>query len=498
MSQEQADSTARLKRAVAPRSIYAGGDEGALAGTEMAQGRTNRLSLLEHEMWLIGFERRVIIPVKWLIWAMLLVFWHSRQTLGGLPELLIFAAFVSYFMANLGFTYLALVSGIAPSQARAYSLTSLLMDVVFVSLVVYADAQQVSPAFEADFPVFIILMIMRGLAVLRGAPQNLMFGIGMTVLLLVVSRMHTRSFDFLIQWEFALRLGVAWVTFCIGWFLISSVKSQQRELIAMRERLVRSENLAVLGEVSAGIAHELNNPLGIITACADYLASDKEVPASMREELASIQSEARRCKRIVQDLLDFAAPEQSTEIRRVDLRDFCDELIDRLIRDWPTPHPIIRLLYPDELPLISAEPHRLTQALVNVLNNAQQHVGPAGRIEIQLSSHTTADQRWVKLAIADNGPGISPRDLPLIFKPFYSRRKGGTGLGLPIARRIARAHRGELACESSPARGAVMVFTFPALANHPPVRRTSPEAVHGQRSGETTTPGDLARISAPK
>jgi len=466
---------ASLRKALTPQRIYAHGADSS-PGVAIPAARPEELPAtarpseplrrLEREgaAWLAMVERRVIVPVKWIIWGLTLLYWYTRQSLPGLPDELIFGTYVFSFLANLGFTWLAWVSGIAPRQARAYSLASLGCDLLFLSLVIYADSLQASPAFERDFYVFIVLMIMRGLVVLRSANENLVYGLLMTGLLLWAARLHLRSFAFLVQWEFALRLGLVWIVFSIGWYLLESLQRQQRQLLAMREQLVRSENLATLGEVSAGIAHEINNPIGIIGACADWLRTEVTSPPDARTEIETIRQEARRCKRIVQELLDYAAPEQSTEIARVNLAEFVDDLVGKMQRDFPS-SPRLERSYPAKPVIVRADRHKLAQAIGNIVTNAAQHPPRTGEcvIRLSLTLERREGQEMARLDIADRGPGIAPGDVQDIFKPFFSRRRGGTGLGLAISRRIFRAHHGELLCSSIPGEGTTMTILMPVL-----------------------------------
>jgi signal transduction histidine kinase len=440
-----------------PKEIYARDQTGEQSGLGAGILSPDRLA----NEWLILVERRLMLPLKWLLWLLTLIYWFSRQHLPGLPDDLIFGTYTAYFMANIGFTYLAIFSGVAPPQARAFSLASLTCDVVFVSALLYADSFQATPTFIDDFYLLFILIIVRGLLVLRHAWENLVFGGLATAIFFLATRLQVDSFEFLAQRDFILRLGFIWFVFIIAWYLLESLQKQQRQLLQMRERLVRSENLAILGEVSAGIAHEINNPIGIIQACAEYIEPDLDQQPDLREEVRTIREEAARCKRIVQDLLDYASPEQSANIADLDPRGMCDNILSKVRHKDGLPISLERN-YPAEVSYVRGDMHKLTQAIYNVVNNAVQAAEGRPRLTVTIEEEWVGHQLMSRILVTDAGPGIPLDELPHIFKPFYSKKKGGTGLGLPIARRILRAHHGDITCRLNPKAGCTFIIQLPA------------------------------------
>jgi signal transduction histidine kinase len=300
----------------------------------------------------------------------------------------------------------------------------------------------------------------------------MIYGAALTFGFVSVAWSLERSLEFLIDWSFAFRLALVWVLFVFAWAVIDALRRQQDELIAMRERLVRNEDMALLGEVSAGVAHEVNNPIAIIAACADYLKQTLPPEAAdAREEIDTIHNEARRCKRIVQDLLDFASPEQSAEIREIDLRRLCDQALAPLMtRDWERPPRIIRR-HDEPIQLVRGDPGKLTQVLRNIFSNAHHFMGPDGKLVISAYS-LPGDHKapWATvLEISDNGPGIPAKHVKRVFTPFFSRRKGGTGLGLAIARRIVEAHGGQIEARSPGEEGgATFIIRLPGISRAAP------------------------------
>jgi signal transduction histidine kinase len=242
-----------------------------------------------------------------------------------------------------------------------------------------------------------------------------------------------------------------------------------RELAATRESLVRSEQLATLGRLAAGLAHEVGNPLGAITGYVELARS--RLPAGADPELPGaldrIGAAADRIDRTVRDLLDFARPPGLT-LAPVDLPAALDGAL-RLARVQARFRRVdVELaLAPDASKVLGDERH-LGQVLLNLLLNAGDAMRGEGRVRIAAG----ADGRWpdgaarVRLVVADDGPGIAPDDLPRVFEPFFTTKEAGegTGLGLAITRRIIESFGGVVAAENAPAGGAV----FTLLLRAPP------------------------------
>jgi two-component system, NtrC family, sensor kinase len=238
------------------------------------------------------------------------------------------------------------------------------------------------------------------------------------------------------------------------------------ELVALAERwngmtaalkeherkLVESEKLAGIGRLAAGVAHEINNPLGVILGYAKLLG--RKAGPGMAEDLAVIEEETLRAKEIVEGLLDLSRP-LPVGAERVDLRALSDEVVSRLRE--------ARLLDGVEVRVegaASAPGHseKLRQVLVNLVRNAAEAAGPGGRVEVALGEW---DGR-AEVAVADSGPGIPQDRRSHLFEPFFTTKPRGTGLGLAVSRAIARAHGGELAEETAqPGGGAKFALRLP-------------------------------------
>jgi len=228
------------------------------------------------------------------------------------------------------------------------------------------------------------------------------------------------------------------------------------------ERSARqAEKLASLGTLAAGLAHELNNPIGIISSRAELTLLDAEshaLPEDVTEDLRVIHRHAQRVARIAHGLLSFSR-HSSGEQGRVDLNRVVDEtllLVEKMIvKDGAG---IRRALAPD-LPPVWGDANALQQVVMNLLTNARDAVKGGGEISIETRA-TAEPSGGVQLIVRDTGPGIPPEVLPKIFDPFFTTKAEGTGLGLSISYGIVRDHQGTVDVQSTPGEGTTFVLTF--------------------------------------
>jgi two-component system sensor histidine kinase HydH len=227
----------------------------------------------------------------------------------------------------------------------------------------------------------------------------------------------------------------------------------------VRERLMRSENLATLGEIVAGVAHEINNPVGIISAYADFLLKRAGDKTELTEDFQVIRSEAKRCQQIVAQLLSFANPNVS-RMQEVELSIINEEVLHLLFLDKRNNLiDIQQRLSPDCGP-IQVDAVQLKQALLNIYMNARHAMGDQGRIDIDMRPDPDR-RRTVRITIRDTGPGISEEAKASLFDPFYTSKDQGTGLGLAITRRIIEAHDGSIEATNAEEGGAVFTIRLP-------------------------------------
>ena len=235
----------------------------------------------------------------------------------------------------------------------------------------------------------------------------------------------------------------------------------------LQERLVRSEKLAVLGQLAGGVGHELRNPLGAIKNAAYFLNMVVEAPdPSTKEMLDLITREVANSERIISDLLDFARTRPPTR-QKVAINDVIQETLSRI--EVPEQIEVISKLQ-DELPVILADPGQLDQIFSNIIHNGFQAMtstpsrGQAGSAETpeggQLTLETGLEsQEWLAVTITDTGAGMSPEILEKIFEPLFTTRAKGIGLGLAIVKTLVEGHGGTIAAASAGVPGQGSCFT---------------------------------------
>jgi two-component system NtrC family sensor kinase len=228
----------------------------------------------------------------------------------------------------------------------------------------------------------------------------------------------------------------------------------------LRARLVETERLAAVGELVAGVAHEVNNPLSSISAFAQLLLRDQTLSPAHRDPIEVIRSETARASQVVKDLLAFA---RRSENRREALD--LDTLVERTLRlrafQLADANVTVELDLHRELPPVVADARQLQQVVLNLVTNAVQAMAPLGGGTLRIA--TRALHGSVVLEVGDTGPGIAPSARAHVFEPFFTtKREGeGTGLGLSVSYGIITAHGGSIAVADTSERGTTMSVTLP-------------------------------------
>lgn len=225
------------------------------------------------------------------------------------------------------------------------------------------------------------------------------------------------------------------------------------------EQLLSAAKLATVGEIAAGVAHEIRNPLGSIVTAVRLLTSGKQRGAEARKSLEDVvRKETSRVTKILEDFLVFARPRE-TPREEVNLNVLAGEVLAILEHDEDLAKGVvIERKLAAELPRVVGSPPQIKQVIWNLVLNAVQSMRGKGTLTIA----TRGEEGRVRLDVADTGVGIAPEKLERIFELFYTDKKHGTGLGLPIARRIVDAHGGEIAVESALGKGSRFTVRFPA------------------------------------
>jgi signal transduction histidine kinase len=225
----------------------------------------------------------------------------------------------------------------------------------------------------------------------------------------------------------------------------------------------QAEKLAALGALSAGVAHELNNPLGIITSRIEVmLLEDQErhdLPATVREDLSVLYRQTQRVSRLVQGLLSFARP-TAPQRGPVNLNDVVAEILTLAEKQFEKTGLRITTTLDRGLPPLVGDASGLQQVALNLVSNAYQAMNGRGDVRI-VTRRAPERPAWIELVVSDNGPGIPPDFIGKIFDPFFTTKSGGTGLGLAISYRIVQEHHGTMDVKSVPGEGATFVLGFP-------------------------------------
>jgi two-component system NtrC family sensor kinase len=223
-------------------------------------------------------------------------------------------------------------------------------------------------------------------------------------------------------------------------------------LRAHQEQLVQHEKLAGIGRLAAGVAHEINNPLGVILGYVRLL--QRKAEGSLAEDLKVVEEEAVRCQEIVEGLLDLARPGR-VAVERVALREVCDEVVARLKEAARLGSVEVRV--EGDVPAW-AHPQRVRQVLFNLVKNAAEAAGSGGRVEVRIEGRTDGG---ASVAVSDSGPGVKPEDRPRLFEPFFTTKASGTGLGLAVSQAIAHAQGGRIEADTGPLGGARFTLHLP-------------------------------------
>ena len=225
------------------------------------------------------------------------------------------------------------------------------------------------------------------------------------------------------------------------------------------QELLHQAKLASVGQLAAGVAHELNNPLGTILLYSDMMLKEAAEQDPRRQDLKMIIQEVQRCKTIVADLLNFAR-QHEISAQEVDLHALLDDVVNKIRLQPPFEKVTFVRQFDPNLPLIQADAAQLQQVFVNLFNNSADAMENSGTITI--STHP-GDAQSVEIRVSDTGCGIPAENLSKLFTPFFTTKPAGkgTGLGLSIVYGIIKLHRGQIAVNSQVGHGTTIIITLP-------------------------------------
>ena len=279
-----------------------------------------------------------------------------------------------------------------------------------------------------------------------------------------------------------------------GRTLEEKVDQRSRELLAMQVRMARTERLASLGMLSAGVAHEINNPLGGVLALSALALEDLPEDDPGRENLEEVVRQAQRCKAIVKGLLDFSRQSASSS-EPVDLGRVTQEALALVKPQAAFFNVDLVCAFEPNLPPVMADRAEIQQVVLNIIMNAVQAMDEQGRLTLTTSS----SEGFAELAVSDTGRGIPPDQIGHVFDPFFTTKdeSKGTGLGLSIAYGIVSKHGGTIAVESEVGVGTTFTIRFPVTPEFA-LRGYVPESGPSAVEADAASAPPPAPASAPK
>ena len=224
----------------------------------------------------------------------------------------------------------------------------------------------------------------------------------------------------------------------------------------MEKTLARHDRMASLGIFSSGVAHEINNPLGIILGYAGYLESKIDRGDENYKYIHEIKYESKRCREIVQNLLSYARPPETT-LKETDIKNLLENIIDFAANHSDLYHVTIAREIDPDLPPAMVDGDQMRQVAINLILNAGAAMQPGGQLRVE--AHRDGED--LLILFHDNGCGIPAEDLDKIFEPFYTTRNKGTGLGLAISKRIIEQHHGTITVASTLHKGTSFTIRLP-------------------------------------
>jgi two-component system NtrC family sensor kinase len=209
--------------------------------------------------------------------------------------------------------------------------------------------------------------------------------------------------------------------------------------------------------LSSGVAHEINNPLGVILGYAGYLEGKMDPADPNFRYIQDIRKESKRCKVIVQDLLSYArTPPPALE--ETDLNALLEQIVDFAANHMDLHHVSLARDFAPELPRVRVDPDQMRQVAINLILNAGAAMESGGTITVGTA---VSEGGFVDIAVRDEGAGIAPENLEKIFEPFFTTKARGTGLGLAITKRIVEQHHGRIMVESEIGKGTTVTVRLP-------------------------------------
>jgi len=258
--------------------------------------------------------------------------------------------------------------------------------------------------------------------------------------------------------------------------MASELHGRERALKEAQAQLIQSEKMAAFGQLGAGIAHEVKNPLAGIQGMIQLTSRSLSADNPLHETFAILEKETKRCRAIIDSLLKFARQENLAP-EPIALEDVVADTKAILHHELSLHRIALETAIPQNLPLIHGSANQIQQVLMNLILNAEQAMEPRGQGTVEVRA-AQRDDRFIELFVKDDGPGIPRAVQARIFEPFFTTKAPGkgTGLGLAVTFGIMRAHGGAIHVESEEGRGTTFILRFRVAGSHPATDAPSVEA----------------------
>ena len=244
---------------------------------------------------------------------------------------------------------------------------------------------------------------------------------------------------------------------------VEKLAEANRHLEEAEDQVRRTDRLAALGQLTAGLAHELRNPLGTMKTSAELLARKVSADNDIAREMAGyIQQEVDRINSLITRFLDFARP-RNLSLQKTDLHAMLDHAIELFDREKTGAAASVTVFknYSPDVPPVRVEAELMEHVITNLLSNAAQASSPGAVVTVKTRMAATAEGRMAEIAVIDRGSGIDPKHLESVFNPFFTTKAEGVGLGLAIVSKIVDEHGGQITVESTQGEGSVFRVYLP-------------------------------------
>jgi signal transduction histidine kinase len=240
----------------------------------------------------------------------------------------------------------------------------------------------------------------------------------------------------------------------------SELQAKNEEVKTMSQQLWQAAKLATMGELAASIAHELNNPLATVSLRVEALLGQMAPDAPQRRALEIVEQEVERLGQLVANLLQFTRRGQR-QVSTLDVREEIEHALELIHYHLRNRHIAVVCQFAPDVPMVQADRQQLRQLFLNLFTNASDAMPQGGTLTLQVRTDSPGQQ--LEIAISDTGMGIAAEDLPRVMEPFFTTKPEGrgTGLGLPICRRIVQEHQGALDIVSAVDEGTTVCITLP-------------------------------------